>query len=79
MKYVGFSDGYHILVSRDGKEVVKLKEGKYFDAPTSVTLLLKDDGGIEPTYMSVRRLGQQITGEVCARLMKADQHLAVSI
>lgn len=79
MKYVGFINGFHILESLDKKEVVQLREGKYFDAPTSVALILKEGGGIEPTYMLVRKFGSKVTGEVCSKLLKTAQHFVESV
>lgn len=59
-KYLGFADGFHVLLDTkyDSKEYVR--EAKIVDVSTDAVFILKDDGNIEPTYATKRKLSNDI-------------------
>lgn len=67
--YVGFKDGKHVFYSTDGSECHMAREAKMFVGPKQVSLIMKADGGIEPTFNSRKKLGDALAEKLVAEFL----------
>lgn len=68
--YVGFKDGKHVFNSTDGSECHMATMAKVFVTPKQVSLILKEDGGVEPTFNSRKKLGDALVERVMTEFLE---------